>query len=120
MQTWNVRARNQGKLDMVKQEIARLNIGILGISEVKWVGMGKFNSYDHDTNRQESLRRKGVSQSQQKSLKCSIRVQPQKLQNDLGLFPRQTIQHHSNPISASKLMPKRPKSNGSMKTYKTF
>ena len=44
MQTWNVRARNQGKLDMVKQEIARLNIGILGISEVKWVGMGKFNS----------------------------------------------------------------------------
>ena len=96
MQTWNVRARNQGKLDMVKQEIARLNIGILGISEVKWVGMGKFNSYDHDTNRQESLSRKGVSQSQQKSLKCSIRVQPQKLQNDLGLFPRQIIQHQSN------------------------
>ena len=81
---------------MVKQEIARLNIGILGINEVKWVGMGKFNSYDHDTNRQESLRRKGVSQSQPKNLKCSTRVQPQKLENDLGLFPRQIIQHQSN------------------------
>ena len=45
--TLNVRSVNQGKLDMVKQEMARVNINILGISEVKWTGMGKFNSHDH-------------------------------------------------------------------------
>ena len=43
--TWNVRSVNQGKLEVVKQEIARVNI--LGISELKWTGMGEFNSYDH-------------------------------------------------------------------------
>ena len=41
--TWNIRSINQGKLDMIKQEIARLNINILGISELKWMGMGEFN-----------------------------------------------------------------------------
>ena len=45
--TWNVRFMNQGKLDMVKEEMARVNINILGISELKWTGMGKFNSDDH-------------------------------------------------------------------------
>ena len=45
--TWNVRSRNQGKLDMVKQEMVRINIDILGISELKWMGMGEFNSDDH-------------------------------------------------------------------------
>ncbi|KAF7243676.1 Craniofacial development protein 2 [Varanus komodoensis] len=45
--TWNVRSMNQGKLDMVKQEMTRLNISILGISELKWTGMGEFNSDDH-------------------------------------------------------------------------
>ena len=45
--TWNVRAMNQGKLDAVKQEIARVNINILAISELKWNGMGKFNSEDN-------------------------------------------------------------------------
>ena len=42
--TWNVRSVNQGKLDMVKQELTRMNIDILGISELKWMGMGEFNS----------------------------------------------------------------------------
>ena len=41
--TWNVRSTNQGKLDMVKQEIEKLNIDILGISELKWMGMGESN-----------------------------------------------------------------------------
>ena len=41
--TWNVRSMNQGKLEMVKQETARMNIDILGISELKWIGIGKFN-----------------------------------------------------------------------------
>ena len=45
--TWNVRSMNQGKLEMVKQEMARVNIDILGISEIKWTGMGEFNSDDH-------------------------------------------------------------------------
>ena len=54
---------NQGKLDVVKQEMVRMNIDILGISELKWTGMGKFNSDDHYIYycRQESFRRKGVA-----------------------------------------------------------
>ena len=45
--TWNVRSMNQGKLEVIKQEMARVNIDILGISELKWTGMGEFNSDDH-------------------------------------------------------------------------
>ena len=45
--TWNVRSMNQGKLEMVKQEMARVNVNILGISELKWSGMDEFNSDDH-------------------------------------------------------------------------
>ena len=45
--TWNVRSMNQGKLEVVKQEMASVNINILGISELKWTGMGEFNSDDH-------------------------------------------------------------------------
>ena len=44
---WNVRSMNQGKLEVVKQEMARLNVDILGISELKWTGVGEFNSDDH-------------------------------------------------------------------------
>ena len=61
--TWNVRSMNQGKLEVVKQETARVNINIVGISKLKWTGMGEFNSDDHYTYYcgQESLRRKGVA-----------------------------------------------------------
>ena len=54
---------NQGKLQVVKQEMARVNIDILGIRELKWTGMGEFNSDDHCIYycRQESLRRNGVA-----------------------------------------------------------
>ena len=45
--TWNVRSVNQGKLEVVKQEMATVNVNILGISELKWTGMGEFNSDDH-------------------------------------------------------------------------
>ena len=45
--TWNVRSMNQGKLEVVKQEMARVNMDILGISELRWTGMGEFNSDDH-------------------------------------------------------------------------
>jgi len=47
IETYNVRSMNQGKLEVVKQEMARVNIDILGISELKWTGMGEFNSDDH-------------------------------------------------------------------------
>ena len=71
---------NQGKLKVVKQEMARVNVDILGISELKWTGMGEFNSDDHYIYYcgQESLRRNGVVQSQQKSPKCSTWMQSQK------------------------------------------
>ena len=61
--TWNVRSMNQGKLEVVKQEMARVNINILGISKLKWTGMGDFNSDDHYIYYcgQESLRRIGVT-----------------------------------------------------------
>ena len=62
-ETWNVRSMNQGKLEVVKQEMERVNVDILGIRELKWTGMGKFNSDDHCIYycRQESLRRNGVA-----------------------------------------------------------
>ena len=47
IEIWNVRSMNQGKLEVVKQEMARVNVNILGISELKWTGMGEFNSDDH-------------------------------------------------------------------------
>ena len=59
----NIRSMNQGELDMVKQETAKVNINILGVSELKWVGMGKFNSDDHYIYYygQEPLGRNGVA-----------------------------------------------------------
>ena len=61
--TWNVRSMNQGKLEVVKQEMTRVNIDILGISELEWTGMGEFNSDDLYIYYcgQESLRRNGVA-----------------------------------------------------------
>ena len=76
---------NQGKLEVVKQEMARVNVDILGISELKWTGMGDFNSDDHYIYYcgQESLRRNGVALIFNKSLKFSTWMQSQKRQNDL-------------------------------------
>ena len=61
--TWNIRSVNQGKLEVVRQEMVRVNVDILGISELKWTGMGEFNSDDHYIYYcgQESLRRIGVA-----------------------------------------------------------
>ena len=61
--TWNVRPMNRGKLEVVKQETARVNIDLLGVSELKWTGMGEFNSDGHYIYYcgQESLRRNGVA-----------------------------------------------------------
>ena len=90
---------NQGKLEVVKQEMARVNIDILEISKVKWTEKGEFNSDDYYIYYcgQESLRKNGVVIMVNQSLKCSAWMQSQKRQNDLCSFPRQTIQYHSNP-----------------------
>ena len=121
--TWNVRSMNQDKLKMIKQEMARVNIDILVISKLKSTGMGEFNSDDHYIYYcgQESLKRNGVAIIVNKSLKCSIWVQPQKWQNDLCFFSKenhsvsQYFKSMPQPLMAKKL-----KLNSSMKTYKTF
>ena len=71
---------NQGKLEVVKQEMARVNVNILGISEIKWTKMGAFNSDDHYIYYcgQESLRRNEVAIMINKSTKCSTWMQTQK------------------------------------------
>ena len=109
---------NLGKLDVVKQEVARMNI--LGITELIWMGMGEFNSDDHYIYYcgLESLRRKGVVLIVNKSSKCSTWVQSQKQnkQNNLSSFPRQTVQYHSYLKSMPQtLMPKKLKLNSSVK-----
>ena len=90
---------NQGKLEVVKQEMARVNVDILGISELKWTGMGEFNSDDHCIYYcgLEFLRGNGIAiivnkRVQNVVLGCSLK-------NDRMICscPRQTIQYHSNP-----------------------
>ena len=72
--TWNVRSMNQGKLEMIKHEMARLNVDILGISELKWIGMGEFNSDDHYIYYcgQESLRRNRVALIVKKTVRNAV------------------------------------------------
>ena len=81
---------NQGKLEVVKQEMARVNVDILGISVLNWTGMGEFNSDVHYIYYcgQESLRRNGVAIMVNKSPKCSTCMQSQKRQNDLVLVSK--------------------------------
>ena len=87
---------NQGKLEVVKQEMARVNVNILGISELKWTGMGEFNSDDHCIYYcgQESLRRNGVA------ITVNRRVEMQYLDAISKMtecsLPRKTIQCHNN------------------------
>ena len=92
---------NQGKLEVAKQEMSRVNIDILGISELKWTGMSEFNSDDHYIYccGQESLRSNGVALTVNKRVRnaVSTSVQSQKQQNDLCSFPRQTVQYHNYP-----------------------
>ena len=114
---------NQGKLDVVKQEMARVSINILRISELKWMGTGEFNSGDHFIfyREQESLRRNGIA------LRVSKRVRNAvlgcNLINDRMIsaclqgkpFSITVIQVFAQPLMVKKL-----KLNSSMKTHKTF
>ena len=96
--TWNVRSMNQGKSEVVKQEMARVNVDTLGISELKWTGMGEFNSDDHYIYYcgQESLRRNGVAIMVNKGVRNAVLGCNLKNDRMICLFPRQTIQYHSN------------------------
>ena len=91
---------NQGKLEVVKQEMARVNVDISGIRELKWIGMREFNSDDHYIYycRQESLRRNGVAIMVNRRVRNA--VLGCNLKNDRMIsvrFQRQTIQYHGNP-----------------------
>ena len=79
--TWNLRSMNQGKLQVIKEEMARVNIDILGINELKWAGMGEFNSDNHYVYYwgQESFRRNGVviivnKRVQNSVLGCNLKI----------------------------------------------
>ena len=78
--TWNVKSMNQGKLEVVKPEMARVNMDILKINKLKWTGMGEFNSDDHYIYYcgQESHRRNGVAIIVNKKPKRSTCMQSQK------------------------------------------
>ena len=90
---------NQGKLEVVTQEMARVTIDILIINELKWTGMGEFNSHDYYVYYcgQESLRRNGVAIIVNKRVQNAIRGCSLKNDRMISLFPRQTIQYHDNP-----------------------
>ena len=90
---------NQGKLEAVKQAMTRVNVDILGISELKWTGMGEFNSDDHYIYYcgQESLRRNGVAIMVNKRVRNAVLGCSLKNDRMISSFPRQTIQYHSNP-----------------------
>ena len=90
---------NQGKLEVVKQEMARVNIDILGVRELKWTGMGEFTSDDHYIYYcgQESLRRNGVALIVNKRVPNAVLGCNLKNDKMISFFPRQTIQYHSNP-----------------------
>ena len=124
IETWNVRSINQGKLELVKQEMARVNTDILGISELRWTGMGEFNSDDHYIYYcgQEFLRRNGVAIMVDKRVWNAVYLEEISKATKWSLFTSKA--NHS--ISRwSKSMPqpvmlKKLKLNGAMKTYKTF
>ena len=90
---------NQGKLEVVKQEMARVNIDILGVRELKWTGMGEFNSDDHYIYYcgQKSLRRNGVALIVNKRVPNAVLGCNLKNDKMIYFFPRQSIQYHSNP-----------------------
>ena len=114
---------NQGKLKVVKQEMARVNVYILGISELRWTGMGEFNSDDHYIyySGQESLRRNGVA------LIVNKRVQYALLGYNLKNNRMISVHLQGKPLNITLIQvyspttnSKKLKLNGSMKTYNTI
>ena len=113
---------NQGKLEVVKQEMARVNINILGISKLKWTGKGDFNSDDHYIYYcgQEFLRRNGVA------IIVNKRVQNAVFGYNLRNNRMISVPFQGKPFNVTVIQVYAPttlkklKLNGSMKTYKTF
>ena len=97
--TWNVRSMKQGKLEVVKQEMAGVDVDILGISELKWTGMGEFNPDDRYIYYygEESLRRNGLAITVNKRVQNAVLGCNLKNDRMICSFPRQTIQYHGNP-----------------------
>ena len=89
---------NQGKMEVVKQEMIRVNVDILGISELKWTGMGEFYSDDLYIYYfgQESLRKNGVAIIVNKRVQNAILGFNLKNDRIICLFPRQNVQYHNN------------------------
>ena len=112
--TWNVRSMKQGKWEAVKQQMARVNVNISGISELKWTGMGEFNSDDHYIYYcgQDSLRRNGVAIIVNKRVRNA--VLGCNLKNDKP-FNITVIQVYAPTSNA-----KEAELNTSMKTHKNF
>ena len=115
--TWNVRSMNQGKLEVVKHEMARVNIHILGISELKWTGMGEFNSDDHYIYQ---YRRNGVAIMVNKRVQNA--VLGYNLKNDSKTISVRFQSKSFNIIVIQVYAPTRnaEEADGSMKIYKTF
>ena len=115
---------NQGKLEVVKQEMARVNVNILGISELKWTGMGEFNSDDHYIYYcgKESLRRNGVAIMVNKKVRNAV------LGCNLKNNRMISVRFQGKPFNTTVIQVYAPTSNAeeaeverfSMKTYKTF
>ena len=105
--TWNVRSMNQSKLEVVKQEMARLNVNILGISELKWTRMGDFNSDEHYIYYcgQESLRRYGVT------LIVNKRVQNTVLGCNLKNYRMISVHFQGKPFNSTVIQVYAPTSN---------
>ena len=114
---------NQGKLGVVKQEMARVNVDILGINKLKWTGMGEFNSDDHYIyyRGKGCLRRNGVTIMVNKRVQNA--VLGCNLKNDRMISVCNKANHSISQLSKSMPQPvtlKKLKLNGFMKTYKTF
>ena len=114
---------NQGKLEVVKQEMARVNVDILGISELRWTGMGEFNSDDHYIYYcgQESVRTNGVAIIVNKRVQNAVLGCNLKNNRMISVhFQGKTFNIKIIQVSAPTSMLKKLKLNSSMKNYKTF
>ena len=123
LRTWNVKSMNQGKLEVDKQEMARVNMVILGISELKWTGMGKFNSDGHYVYYcgQGSLRRNGVAITVNKRVQNAVLGCNLKNNRMISVcFQGKPFNITVNQDYAPTTNAKKLKLTSSMKTYKTF
>ena len=113
---------NQGKLEVIKQEMERVNIGILGISELKWTGMVNLTQMTIISNYcgQESIRKNGVALIVNKESKMQYLGTTSETIELSRFISKTTIQYHSNPSLSPTVMPKNLKLNSSTKTSKIF